>query len=350
MFMDATAPHPQPLSQKARGESPSQSRRRRWLIRLGIVALLLWPAWKVADVFLAGNVHEVIPGRLYRGAQPSASSLESLVDKYKIRTVLNVRGCCWPDDWYVAEAAVCERLGVNLHDVCFSAVHLPSRHELRQLLEVLDHAEYPIFVHCRHGADRTGLTAMVAQLMLDEHSYNSAHRQLSMYYAHAPFGKTTMLDRFMRLYADWLTTTEQTHAPAQFRQWVLNEYRGGWCDARFEKDERLFKTPRVGQALEYQIVVRNTSSAAWQFRPLKTAGYHITFKVMNEPGNVIYEGRAGMLDTVVAPGEKIEVILTVPPITITGNYRLMVDMIEEGHCWFHQTGSEPWEEELVIRE
>ena len=78
--------------------------------------------------------------------------------------------------------------------------------------------------------------------------------------------------------------------------------------------------------------------------------FRSTFKVMNEPGNVIYEGRAGMLDTVIAPGEKIEVILTVPPITITGNYRLMVDMIEEGHCWFHQTGSEPWEEELVIRE
>jgi hypothetical protein len=28
----------------------------------------------------------------------------------------------------------------------------------------------------------------------------------------------------------------------------------------------------------------------------------------------------------------------------------VVDMIEEGHCWFHQTGSELWEEELAIRE
>jgi hypothetical protein len=27
-----------------------------------------------------------------------------------------------------------------------------------------------------------------------------------------------------------------------------------------------------------------------------------------------------------------------------------VDMIEEGHCWFHQTGSEPWQEEMTIRE
>jgi hypothetical protein len=57
-----------------------------------------------------------------------------------------------------------------------------------------------------------------------------------------------------------------------------------------------------------------------------------------------------MLDRLVKPGEKIDVVLIVPPLRTTGHYRLMVDMIEEGHCWFHQTGSEMWEEELEIRE
>ena len=53
-----------------------------------------------------------------------------------------------------------------------------------------------------------------------------------------------MLDRFMKLYADWLADTNQKHAPANYRRWVLHEYKGGWCDARFEKVERLFATPR----------------------------------------------------------------------------------------------------------
>src|SRR6516225_2065069 len=111
----------------AKSAPSSKPRALRWglLIRLGVVALLLWPAWQVVVLF-AGNVHEVIPGRLYRGAQPSAQSLETLIHQYKIRTVLNVRGCCWPDPWYLAEAALCERLCVNLQDVSFSAVHLPS--------------------------------------------------------------------------------------------------------------------------------------------------------------------------------------------------------------------------------
>jgi protein tyrosine phosphatase (PTP) superfamily phosphohydrolase (DUF442 family) len=336
----------------AKSAPSSKPRRLRWrlLIRLGVMALLLWPAWQVGRVLFAGNVHEVIPGRLYRGAQPSARSLETLIHQYRIRTVLNVRGCCWPDNWYVAEAAVCERLGVNLQDVSFSAVHLPSRDELRLLIEVLDRAEYPIFMHCRHGSDRTGVAAMAAHLLLEQHSYDSAHRQLSLRYGHVPIGRTTMLDRFVKLYADWLTATQQEHTPKQFRHWILHEYRGGWCDARFERVERLFEAPRAGQALEYNVVVRNTSSTAWQFRALKNAGYHVTFKVINEEQNVISEGRAGMLDAVVPPGGKIQLVMIVPPIPSRGRYRLVVDMIEEGHCWFHQTGSELWEEELAIRE
>jgi hypothetical protein len=42
--------------------------------------------------------------------------------------------------------------------------------------------------------------------------------------------------------------------------------------------------------------------------------------------------------------------MIVPPMQKAGEYRLQVDMIEEGHCWFHQTGSELWEEEILIRE
>jgi hypothetical protein len=190
---------------------------------------------------------------------------------------------------------------------------------------------------------------MTAYLLLDDQTYDSAHRQLSMRYGHAPIGKTTVLDRFVQLYADWLKTTSQQHAPKLFRHWVLNEYRGGWCDAHFEKVERLFDVPRAGKPLEYSVVVQNTSRVPWHFRPLKTAGHHVTFKVMNEQQAVVFEGRAGMLDRVVAPGETIQVVMVVPSLP-KGDYRLLVDMIEEGHCWFHQTGSAPWEEELTIRE
>ncbi len=330
--------------------TPTRRSYRRLLIGVGLAALLLWPGWQVGRVLLGANFHEVIPGKLYRGAQPSGKALENLVHSHKIRTVLNVRGCCYPDQWYLDEAEVCERLGVNLEDICFSAVHLPSRHELRMLIEVLERAEQPIFVHCRHGADRTGIASMAAQLLLVDDTYESAHHQLSLRYAHAPIGKTTMLDRFVKLYADWLQQTGKEHTSANFRQWATHEYRGGWCDAQFVKVERIAAEPRIGETLQYAVAVKNTGPTAWQFRPTRTAGHHVTFKVVDDKHNIIIEGRAGMLDKRVEPGETIEVVMIVPPLAKVGYYRLMVDMIEEGHCWFHQTGSDMWEEELIIRE
>ncbi len=321
------------------------------LIRLSVAALLVWPTWVLCKLYLLGNVHEVIPGRLYRGAQPSAHSLEQLIDRYGIRTVLNTRGCCYRDQWYRDQAAVCQRRGVELHDVTFSAVHYPSRHEMALLIDILDRAQPPIFVHCRHGADRTGIAAMTAKLLLDDQSFAAARSQLGPRYGHVALGKPAWLDRFVQLYADWLSATGVEHAPAQFRHWVLHEYRGGACDAHFEKVERLGGEPRAGKAIQYRVVLRNTTSAAWHFRALKTAGYHVAFKVLDEArANIVHEGRAGMFDRAVGPNEKLDLLLIVPPLPKAGRYYLMVDMIEEGHCWFHQTGSEPWEEELTIRE
>jgi hypothetical protein len=321
-----------------------------WLMRLGVAALFVRLLLMLYQLYGAGNFHEVVPGQLYRGAQPSPEALATMIERYHIRTVLNVRGTCWPEPWYVGEATVCQERGVNLEDVSFSAVHLPSRYELKVLIDVLDRAERPIFVHCRHGADRTGIAGMTAMLLLDEQTFAAARGQLSINYGHLPFGKPANLDRFVKLYEDWLAKTEQSHSPKNFRQWALREYQGGWCDARFEKVERLFEVPRLHKAMEYNVVVRNTGPTAWHFKPLKTAGHHVTFKLLNERQNIVYEGRAGMFDKVVEPGETIQVTLIIPPREDTGYYRLMIDMIEEGHCWFHQTGSEPWEEEFVIRE
>ena len=111
-------------------EAPPQPRTTWWrrLIWISAAALVLWLAWNVYYILGAGNVHEVIPGKLYRGAQPSGKDLEKLFARYKIRTVLNARGCCYPDPWYLEEAGACQKCGVHLEDISFSAVHLPSRY------------------------------------------------------------------------------------------------------------------------------------------------------------------------------------------------------------------------------
>src|SRR5262249_51834922 len=121
--------------------SPSLlSGRRSWprvVVRgcvAGFVGAVLVQLGSIAD----GNVHEVVPGRIYRCSQPSASALEQLIDSRGIRTVVNLRGCCAPNAWYLDECRTTLRRDVSQEDLCFSAGRLPAVHEVRRLVEVID--------------------------------------------------------------------------------------------------------------------------------------------------------------------------------------------------------------------
>jgi protein tyrosine phosphatase (PTP) superfamily phosphohydrolase (DUF442 family) len=322
---------------------------RRWAWRTAIGAALVAILWGPAHVFLGKNIHALIPGKVYRGAQLDAAGLRSLVKQYGIRTIVNLRGTCYPQDWYVEEARTAQELDLALEDIGFSAGRWPSRHEVRRLVEVLDQAEYPLFLHCRHGADRTGMAGVVAVLLAGETPYVEARRHMSLRYGHAPIGRTTFLDRFFELYEAWLADSDREHSSETFRHWLLEEYRGGHCRSVIEAATSLQPHWRVGEPISYHVRVRNSSDAPWQFKPTRTAGMHLGFMLWDDAGKAVTTGRAGFMEKTVAPGEAVTVTVVVPPLKDAGRYHLLIDMIEEGHCWFYQTGSEPYEEELDVR-
>ncbi len=305
-------------------------------------------AWWLGDILLGANLHTVLPGKVYRGAQPTEASLDRLVREYGIRTIVNLRGCSTPLDWYLDEGRVAQQHGIALEDISLSAVHLPSAAELRMLLEVLDRSEYPIYLHCRHGSDRTGLAAAIVLALQEDVPYAEARRALGLYYGHLSFGRTGMLDCFFDLYEDWLQATGQQHSPARLRQWIVEEYHGGWCDGAVEQVTQV-GAARAGKPIGYRVRFRNRSNAAWQMRPTRTAGVHVFFHVWDADGNGVAEGRAGMLDATVAPGATFAVTMVVPPLP-AGWHWLTVDLIEENHCILYQVGGPSWEEELVVRE
>src|SRR5438034_5613671 len=117
------------------------------LIRGCLTGLLLCLLVEVGNLLFTCNTHVVIPGAVYRCSQPSGNDLEWLVRKYGIRTVINLRGCREQQDWYRAEGRAANRLGVSVEDLALSAGHLPPVQEMRRLLEVLDHSEYPVLFH-----------------------------------------------------------------------------------------------------------------------------------------------------------------------------------------------------------
>src|SRR5262249_18905152 len=149
---------------------------------------------------LGSNFHTVIPGEVYRSAQLSTSALERFLREKHIHTIINLRGCCDPEEWYLDEGRVALRNNVSLEDLGFSAGRLPSVITLRQLLEAINRSDYPILFHCHKGADRTGMASAIALLLRTDAPLEKARAQLGFRFGHLPLGRTANIDRFFDLY------------------------------------------------------------------------------------------------------------------------------------------------------
>lgn len=324
--------------------------RRRWLWLLALLALLAPVGFEVYRVCFGANLHVVVPRQVYRCAQPSGPTLERHIVGLGIRTVVNLRGNCDPFPWYLDEARVTHKHDVALEDICFSAGRLPSVHELRRLIDVLDRAERPLLLHCRRGADRTGLAAAAVLLLEPGVPLDTALAQLAPRYGHVPIGRPAQLDEFFAYYRQWLASKGREHAPEHFRRWAREEYRPGSCWS-----ELTFREPPPGETRAtsntvLQVRVRNASLEPWHLKPVQTAGTHLGCHVYDDHDRVVEVVKSGMRDGLVAPGETVDFTLVLPPLRKAGRYRVKLDMVDEQQCWFYQTGSEPLELELRVRD
>jgi len=133
---------------------------------------------------LGANFYEVDAGKYYRSAQLSGAALEKYISKYKIQTVINLRGPNPNEKWYTDEAEVAQRMNVNLISIPMSAGRLPHKKDLIALLDAFQNAPRPLLVHCQAGADRTGEASALYQMLFMGKSKAEALKMLNIKYGH----------------------------------------------------------------------------------------------------------------------------------------------------------------------
>jgi Tyrosine phosphatase family len=318
-----------------------------WVLATAIFAPFLFETYQVLVGF---NFHVVVPGRIYRCAQPSAAELERLIVNRGIRSVINLRGTGDPVGWYLDEVRTAHKYSVCQEDIDFSAGRLPSTSELRRLIVVLERTPYPIVMHCRRGSDRTGMASAVAVLLMTDEPLEDAFRQLHWRFGHVALGRPAQLDQFLGFYKDWLTAEGKHHSAANFRSWAMEHYLPGCCMSEIALAQPPSTTVSAADPTVLNLRVRNASLAPWILRPQLTAGVHLGCFIYDERDHLVDQIRSGLRDGVVRPGESTDFTLVVPPLRQPGNYRLQIDMVEEQQCWFYQAGSAPLEMELIVRE
>lgn len=182
----------------------------RWIVTPIICAIALVGlsagAWALHR-HLSGNIHAVEPGVLYRSAQLNGDDLASVLAKYKIRSVVNLRGKNEGETWYENDLKISAAHEVAHFDVGMWASSEPEPKVVAKLLQILKTAPQPILIHCYSGADRSGLAAALYERLIKGESAQNAARQLSFWYGHFPWlgSGTVAMDRaYWRLSANTL--------------------------------------------------------------------------------------------------------------------------------------------------
>jgi len=165
------------------------ARHIRCLKIAGVFAVLFAAAiggyWGVLQY--EGNLHAVNAGILYRSAQLSKDDTRWAVREYRIKSVLNLRGAHAGQSWYDDEIAAAGELGLAHFDYPLSAKRFVTSEQIDEILDIVRKAPKPLLIHCKSGADRSGLVAALYRFSEAGASAAEADRELSLVYGHFPY-------------------------------------------------------------------------------------------------------------------------------------------------------------------
>lgn len=146
--------------------------------------------------WLTGNFHTVTTGQAYRCRQPDKKRLNSYIKKYKIKSILNLRGDEPGAEWYEDEIKVSKENNIIRLDLELPALKEPEDKDIETIIKFLKTAPRPVLIHCLGGSDRSGLISAVWKTVIEKTPRFEAEKQLSILYGHMPFGKARAMDRW----------------------------------------------------------------------------------------------------------------------------------------------------------
>jgi tyrosine-protein phosphatase SIW14 len=152
--------------------------RRRAAIFCFIISLTLASAW-------AGSQNENLPNfqkvddHVYRGAQPTDIGFKEL-SQLGIKTVVDLRDI--GEHSQAGEQKIVTDLGMRYLSVPMHGMSTPKDDQVAAVQALFnDAASGPVFVHCKRGADRTGMVVAVYRISHDQWENKKALSEAKSY-------------------------------------------------------------------------------------------------------------------------------------------------------------------------
>ena len=176
--------------------------------------------WKAAKFFLIAfclmgfsacnpllNFGVIVKPIFFRSGQPDSDDLKTIQDRLKIKTIINLR-----EDIKGFEQRFADRQDIRM-------VHIPMNASIPPTEEQLDHyfdillfpLNYPIWMHCQGGSDRTGVMTAVYRLEFQNWSKFDAIMEMLRYFHIPPLypALTTYIYHYERRFGAYRETPEE---------------------------------------------------------------------------------------------------------------------------------------------
>ncbi len=112
-----------------------------------------------------------IDDHLFRGAQPDDEGFAQL-KALGIKTVVNLRSVR-------SDRSECRKHGLDYVKIPMKAWHAKDKSLIRFLEVATDPSRQPVFVHCKHGADRTGTAVAIYRMVVQGWSKDEAIAEMT---------------------------------------------------------------------------------------------------------------------------------------------------------------------------
>ncbi len=328
--------------------NPGLLRARVVVLALAAICLVAVAA-TLLRVFVLGNRHAVIPGQVYRSAQPSPEHIRAWANELELRSIISLKG---GQTGRSASRAEQNRLGQDLrvdqHFVRMSAQRWPSPGELLLLIDTIAAARRPLLLHCQAGIDRTGLASAVA-LLLHGDTPETASGQFGLGYGYPGRLVGSDLPEVIDVYRDWLTDNQREHTPSTLRDWVRDDYVAYYYEAEFKllSGHEDLETQKP-TTIVVEVFNRSPTTIPLQC-PDRGVELSVAIRELGVARPYEREGRACGDALELAP--EASLVIEVPGFRLPrpGRYEMTIDLVDNKmQTYFEDMGSQTMRRELVV--
>jgi protein tyrosine/serine phosphatase len=117
----------------------------------------------------------------FRGGQPGKEGIQALAD-LGVKTVVCLR---WSRKLIEAERTAVESVGMKFVSIPLNYWNTPTPRIIDEFFDLIHEAENrPVFLHCMHGADRTGLMVAMYRITHQEWHFDRAYEDMKAHGFH----------------------------------------------------------------------------------------------------------------------------------------------------------------------